>query len=59
LEGNITWSPLLRVVYRDRKAARACIDRLLQWPFQHVVIAHGRPILHDARALVERGLAWL
>ena len=59
LEGKITWSPLLRVVYRDRKAARACIDRVLEWPFTRVVLAHGRPILDNAHASVERGLAWL
>lgn len=29
LEGKITWGKPYRLLYRDRQAARACIDRLL------------------------------
>ena len=49
----------MRFAYRDRKAARASIDRILEWPFERVVIAHGKLILHDAHISVERGFAWL
>lgn len=59
LLGQVGWHPMLRVVYRDRAAARASVDRLLEWPFERVVIAHGEPLLHDARALVREGMAWL
>ena len=59
LQGKITWGWPLRILYRDRKAARACIDRLLKWPFERVVIAHGDLILANARESVERGMAWL
>jgi hypothetical protein len=34
------------MAYRDRKRARACIDRLLAWPFERVVLAHGAK--HDS-----------
>jgi hypothetical protein len=59
LQGNITWSPPLRFLYRDRTLARESIDHILEWPFERVVIAHGNIILENARESVERGFAWL
>ncbi|MGF6721724.1 hypothetical protein P3T43_001071 [Paraburkholderia sp. GAS41] len=59
LEGKITWGGPYRLLYRNRQAARACIDRLLEWPFERVVIAHGDLILRDAHLSIERGMAWL
>lgn len=59
LHGKIGWSRLLRVVYRDRAAARASIDRLLVWPFQRVVLAHGDIIEKDAHEAVRRAFLWL
>jgi hypothetical protein len=59
LEGKITWGGPYRLLYRNRKAARACIDRLLEWPFERVVIAHGDLILRDAHESIARGMAWL
>jgi hypothetical protein len=47
------------LVYRDRKRARACVDRLLAWPFEQVVLAHGEPLTDNAHAQVRAGLAWL
>jgi hypothetical protein len=52
-------STFLRPLFRDRKAARASVDRVLRWDFQRVVIAHGAPIESDARSVVERTYAWL
>jgi hypothetical protein len=57
--GRVGWHPLLRVAYRDRKLARTCIDRLLAWPFERVVLAHGDLLTDNAHALVREGLAWL
>jgi hypothetical protein len=59
LHGRIGWSRFLRVVYRDRMAARASIERLLRWPFERVVISHGDIIADDAHAAIRRGFAWL
>jgi hypothetical protein len=59
MEGKITWGGPYRLLYRDRKSARACIDRLLAWPFERVVVAHGDLILHNAHESIERGMAWL
>jgi hypothetical protein len=59
LQGKITWGWPYRLLYRNRQEARACIDRLLEWPFERVVIAHGDLILRDAHESIERGMAWL
>ena len=59
LLGNVGWHPLLRMVYVQRRKARACIDRLLQWPFERLVLAHGEIIERDAREQVRQGLSWL
>jgi len=57
--GHVGWHPLLRVVYRDRRVARACIDRLLEWPFERVALAHGDPLTERAHDAVRQGMAWL
>jgi hypothetical protein len=57
--GRVGWHPLLRITYRDRKRARACVDRLLAWPFERVVLAHGDLLTDNANALVREGMSWL
>lgn len=49
----------IRLTFRDRDAARAAVDRILQWDFDQLVIAHGPVITHDARRIVEKAFAWL
>lgn len=57
--GNITWPPVMRVVYLNRRAARASIERILALPFERIVIAHGDLISSDARETLKKGLEWL
>ncbi len=52
IHGRIGWSRPLRVLYRDRKAARRSIDALLEHDFERVIVAHGRVIDRDGRAAV-------
>ncbi|MBZ5795313.1 DUF4336 domain-containing protein [Burkholderia contaminans] len=59
LLGHVGWHPLLRVVYRDRRVARACVDKLLEWPFERVALAHGDPLTEHAHDSVRQGMAWL
>lgn len=42
--------------WSDRKAARASLQRILQWDFARVILAHGDLIESDARRIVEK--AW-
>lgn len=57
--GQPSWNRLLRFVYRDKRKARASIDRLLELPIERITIAHGLVVEHDARNSLERGFAWL
>lgn len=52
-------SRALRLLVKDRAAARASVERILALPFETLVMAHGEVIEVDARARLERALAWL
>lgn len=57
--GKTTWPRAMRLLYISRKAARADLDRILAWPFERAVIAHGDIIRDNAHAAVREGMAWL
>ena len=57
--GKVSWHPLLRPVYYGRKKARASVDRILDLPFENVIVGHGDLITRDARSSLRSGLAWL
>ena len=45
------------MLLNDRTAARAALSGILAWPFERILVAHGEPVRHDARAQFERGFA--
>jgi hypothetical protein len=53
------WSRLLRILYTDRRAARACIDHILTQDFSRVLLAHGDIISTHGKEVVEDTFAWL
>ena len=57
--GNITWPPVMRLVYLDRKAARASVDRILAYPIERIIIAHGDIITQNAHRTLVQGLTWI
>lgn len=57
--GHVTWPRIMRVVYLDRNAARASVERILALPFERVIIAHGDIIGENARETLRAGLKWL
>lgn len=57
--GNITWPPAMRLVYLDRKAARACVERILALPIERIIIAHGEVITQNAHTALAQGMKWL
>ncbi len=57
--GNISWPPIMRLVYIDRKAARASLERILALPITRIIIAHGDVITQDAHRTLVRGMKWL
>lgn len=50
-------SRLIRRAIRDRDAASASVERMLAWPVERVVMAHGRVVDTDAHALLTAALA--
>ena len=48
-----------RVAFTDRPAARPSLQRVLTWPTDKVVIAHGPLISHDGQAFLRRAFRWL
>jgi hypothetical protein len=48
-----------RLTTRDRRAARAALERILEWDFDRVLVGHGEPVETDGHAAFERAMAWL
>jgi hypothetical protein len=48
-----------RIAFKDRKAARASLRRILEWPASKVLMAHGMPVEQDGRAFIARAFRWL
>ena len=49
-------APEYQLGWNDKKAARAFLQRILEWDFERVILAHGDLIESDARAIVKK--AW-
>ncbi|MEO9338897.1 DUF4336 domain-containing protein [Mesorhizobium sp. SB112] len=48
-----------RLGFTNRKAARSSIERILTWPVEKVLMAHGTPVNKDGRAVLSRAFHWL
>jgi hypothetical protein len=48
-----------RVAFHDRRSAREAVRRILAWPAEKVVMAHGTPVERDAAAFIARAFSWL
>lgn len=48
-----------RTSFLDRRAARAALGRVLAWPIERVLIAHGELPTGDGAAFVRRAFGWL
>jgi hypothetical protein len=48
-----------RRAFFNRAAARAALRRILAWPAEKVLMAHGAPIESDGHAFIARAFAWL
>ena len=48
-----------RVAFTDRRAARAALERILAWPADKVLMAHGTPVTEDAERFLRRAFGWL
>lgn len=57
--GRLAPTPLERLLIRDREAFRASLRRVLEWPFERVIVAHGTVLEADGRRALAEGYAWL
>ncbi|MEO3387807.1 DUF4336 domain-containing protein [Mesorhizobium sp. CAU 1741] len=48
-----------RIAFTDRKLACAALRRILEWPADKVLMAHGAPVMTDGRNQIARAFAWL
>lgn len=48
-----------RVAFTDRHAARQSLERILAWPTDRVIMAHGPLIAKDGQAFLRRAFRWL
>jgi hypothetical protein len=44
---------------RDRAVARRCIDQILGWDFDRIVLAHGKIVDTGGKELMREAFAWL
>ncbi len=50
---------LERLLVRDRAAFRESLQRILDWPFERAIVAHGSVVESDARRQLALGYSWL
>lgn len=48
-----------RLAFTNKQAARAAMERVLSWPIENVVMAHGEPVRGDGVAFLRRAFGWL
>jgi hypothetical protein len=48
----------IRLSFRNRDALRASVQRLLDWEFDNLVLAHGPCVIGNAKPFVENAFAW-
>lgn len=48
-----------RLGFVDRKAARLALQRILAWPVERVLMAHGSPVTENGHAFIARAFRWL
>jgi hypothetical protein len=49
----------VKLITRDRAAARRSIDRILQWDFDRITVTHGDVMEHGGHAAFEAAFRWL
>ena len=57
--GELAPTLLERLLARDRAAFRASLERILAWPFERVIVAHGDVCERGGREQLARNYAWL
>lgn len=57
--GRLSTTLVERLLVRDRAAFRRSLERILEWPFSRVIVAHGSVLEEDGRAALALAYAWV
>lgn len=57
--GRLSPTLLERVLVRDKTAFRRSLDRILEWPFERVIVSHGEISESGGRDQLKQGYAWV
>lgn len=57
--GELAPTTLERLLTRDKPAFRECLERILEWPFDRVIVSHGAILESGGREALARGYDWL
>jgi Domain of unknown function (DUF4336) len=52
-------APLFRWGFRDRRAGRSSLERILDWDFDRIVVGHGEMVEQGGREALRQAYAWL
>lgn len=56
---RLAQSRVERLLTKDRDAARAALARVMDWPFERVIMAHGDIVDRDAKARMAEAWQWM
>lgn len=48
-----------RMAFTNRHTARLALERILAWPAEKILMAHGTPVMKNGRAFLRRAFGWL
>lgn len=57
--GHVGPSALERLLVRNRDEAKRSLQRILEWDFERLIMAHGRIVESGGRQALRAGYAWL
>lgn len=57
--GRLSPTLIERILVRDRPAFRRSLTRILEWPFERVVVTHGQVLEKGGREALARGYSWV
>lgn len=48
-----------RIAFTDRRATRKALDKVMEWPIENLIMAHGDPVRKNGRETIMRAFSWL
>lgn len=57
--GRLKTTAIMRFFVRDKQAARASVERFLEWDFDRIVVSHGEVFEHGGPAALREAFEWL